>query len=51
MPFFERFRLCLQLTQGDDLARLGDGAVTGWLVSTNVGQTLPSSERRVGVPP
>jgi hypothetical protein len=33
MPFFERFRLCLQLTQGYDLASVGGGAVTRWLVS------------------
>lgn len=33
MPFFERFRLCLRLTQGYDLASVDGGTVTDWLVS------------------
>jgi hypothetical protein len=34
MPFMERFRWCLQLTQDYDMSRLSAGAVTTWLVST-----------------
>lgn len=35
MPFFERFRLCLQLTQDSDIAGEQEGAVAAWLVSMN----------------
>lgn len=36
MPFLERFELCLQLTQDNDLAGVQDGAVAAWLVSTQL---------------
>lgn len=32
-PFFERFRLCLQLTQDYDLSAEG-GSMTAWLVGS-----------------
>lgn len=32
-PFFERFRLCLQATQGYDLSSVQGGSITQWLVS------------------
>jgi hypothetical protein len=33
LPFFERFRLALQLFQDYDLADVRDGALTEWMVS------------------
>lgn len=33
MPFFERFRLCLQLGQEVDFAKVQGGTIAAWLVS------------------
>lgn len=35
LPFFERFRLALQLFQDYDLAGVQGGAVTQWMVSAS----------------
>lgn len=34
MPFYERFRLCLQLTQDYDLSAVQGGSITAWLVGS-----------------
>jgi hypothetical protein len=47
MPFFERFRLCLQLTQDYDLSALQGGSVAAWLVGLH---TEPDSERLLCTP-
>lgn len=34
MPFFERFRLCLQLMQDYDLSAVQGGSISAWLVGS-----------------